>query len=297
MPAMSDPQVEAEVARLIREAHLEVIPLRGAHEKILASPAGTTVTITCSPKFGLDRTLEHAAAALDAGYQVIPHLAARQVGDRHELQQFVKRLDSLGLSTLYVIGGDGDPVGEFHEADQILRELRDFEHGITRLGVGCYPEGHPKVADDRLLDALLRKQELADYMVSQLCFDAATNVDWLRRIRASGVQLPLRIGLAAPLKVTKLIELSLKIGVGSSVRFLSKQQGFVGNVLLGRAYEPERLLLNMGSALLDPELRIEGVHLFTFNQIDASVEWQRERQSAAHAEAETQTALRTNRQI
>ncbi len=274
MPASPDPRVSAEVIRLVREAHLEVIPLRGAEEKLRTVPAGATVTITCSPKFGLDRTLSHAAAAQAAGYRVIPHLAARQVTDRHELQQFVKRLDGLGVSTLYVIGGDGDPVGEYHEADQILRELRGFEHGLTRLGVGAYPEGHPKISDEALLEALLRKQELADYMVSQLCFDAATNVDWLRRMRAGGVHLPLRIGLAAPLKVTKLVELSLKIGVGSSVRFLSKQQGFVSNVLLGRAYEPERLLLDMGEALLDPALGIEGAHLFTFNQIDASVAWQ-----------------------
>ena len=273
-----DSRVDAEVVRLVREAHLEVIPLRGAEEKVRAVPAGTTLTITCSPKFGLDRTLEHAAAALDAGYNVIPHLAARQVADRHELQQFTKRLDSLGLTTLYVIGGDGDPVGDFHEADQILRELRGLEHGITRLGVGCYPEGHPKITDDELLEALLRKQELADYMVSQLCFDAATNVEWLRSMRAAGVRLPLRIGLAAPLKVTKLVELSLKIGVGSSVRFLSKQQGFVSNILLGRAYAPERLLLEMGDALLEPALDVEGVHLFTFNQIDPSVEWR-----AAHS--------------
>jgi methylenetetrahydrofolate reductase (NADPH) len=274
MPASPDPRVRAEVVRLVRETHLEVIPLRGAEDKLRAVPAGATVTITCSPTFGLDRTLDHAAAALDAGYQVIPHLAARQVTDRHALAQFVKRLDGLGVSTLYVIGGDGDPVGEYHEADQILRELRGFEHGLTRLGVGCYPEGHPKISDEDLLEALLRKQELADYMVSQLCFDAATNVAWLRGVRAAGVHLPLRIGLAAPLKVTKLLELSLKIGVGSSVRFLSKQQGFVSNILLGRAYEPERLLLDMGEALLEPALGIEGAHLFTFNQIDASVDWQ-----------------------
>lgn len=273
MPA-PDPQLRAEVARLVREAHLEVIPLKGADEKVRVVPAGTTLTITCSPKFGLDRTLEHAASALAAGYDVIPHLAARQVADRAELQQFVKQCDALGITTLYVIGGDGDPVGEYHEAEQVLRELRGFEHGLTRLGVGCYPEGHPKISDDQLLEALLRKQELADYMVSQLCFDAVVNVEWLRSMRAAGVRLPLRIGLAAPLKVTKLVELSLKIGVGSSVRYLSKQSGFVSNILLGRAYEPESLLLDMGAALTDPALGVEGVHLFTFNQIDASVDWQ-----------------------
>jgi methylenetetrahydrofolate reductase (NADPH) len=274
MPATPDPRLSAEVVRLVREAHLEVIPLRGTEDKLRALPAGTTITITCSPKFGIERTLAQAATARAAGHEVIPHLAARQVVDRHELRRFVKSLDHLGIATLYVIGGDGEPVGRYTEARQILEDLYEFDHGITRFGVGCYPEGHPKIGEDQLIEVLLHKQQFAHYMVSQLCFDAATNVEWLRRIRAAGVRLPLRIGLAAPMKITKLVELSLKIGVGSSVRFLSKQQGFVSTVLLGRAYEPERLLIEMGDALFNPTLDVEGVHLFTFNQIDTSVDWQ-----------------------
>jgi len=45
----------------------------------------------------------------------------------------------------------------------------------------------------------------------------------------------------------------------------------IGNLVLGRAYQPERLLHEIGTRLTDARLNIEGVHLFTFNQIDASV--------------------------
>ena len=74
-----------------------------------------------------------------------------------------------------------------------------------------------------------------------------------------------------------------KIGVGSSVKFLTKQHGFVGNLLLGRSYKPETLI---SQVVNDPgfvELGIEGLHLFSFNQIDATVEWQREICAAATA--------------
>ena len=51
--------------------------------------------------------------------------------------------------------------------------IQELDHDLQRIGVGCYPEGHPNIADDALVDALQRKQPYADYMVSQLCFDAA----------------------------------------------------------------------------------------------------------------------------
>jgi methylenetetrahydrofolate reductase (NADPH) len=172
------------------------------------------------------------------------------------------------------VGGDGaEPAGEFGEAAEILRELGEFDHGLTRLGVGCYPEGHPKIADDVLFDALLRKQEYADYMVSQLCFDASALVGWLRSARDRGVTLPFRMGVAAPLQTRKLIEVSVKIGVGRSVRFLSKQHGLVGNLLLGRAYEPMDLLLAVQREISFTDSSIEGLHLFSFNQVEATLAW------------------------
>ncbi|MBW8699104.1 hypothetical protein MBT84_05845 [Streptomyces sp. MBT84] len=262
------------IDNVVRSASIEIIPLKGAEEKAATVPTATTVTMTCSPKFGLSRTLDHVAAARRSGHRVVPHLAARMVASRRELRGFVQRVTDLGVDELFVIGGDGEePVGRFTEAAQILVELGEFEHRLSRLGVGCYPEGHPKIPDEDLFDALLRKQQYADYMVSQLCFDASAMVRWLRSARDRGIILPLRIGVAAPLQVRKLIELSVKIGVGQSVRFLAKQHGLVGNVLRGRAYEPMDLLLDIHKQTSFADLSVEGLHLFSFNQVDATLDW------------------------
>ena len=264
------------IGRLVGSASLEIIPLKGAEAKVRAAALGTTMTITCSPRFGLDRTLEHVATAVASGYRVVPHLAARMVEDEWALRRFVSRIVSLGVDDLYVIGGDADePVGKFSGAEQVLDVLRDFDHGLTRVGVGCYSEGHPKIADSVLLDALLAKQVHADYMVSQLCFDSTALVRWLDDIRARGVRLPLRIGLAGPIRTARLVELSVKIGVGQSLRYLTKQHGMVGGLLLGRSYAPEKLLLGVGERLGSPDLAVEGLHIFTFNQVDVTVAWQR----------------------
>jgi methylenetetrahydrofolate reductase (NADPH) len=275
------------VEELVTAANIEVIPLRGADEKALAIPPASTITITCSPKFGLERTLEHVIRARESGHRVVPHLAARMVEDEAQLQRFLGILSSVGVEDLYVVGGDGaDPVGKYSEAFHILEAIQELDHDLQRIGVGCYPEGHPNIAEDALVDALQRKQPYADYMVSQLCFDAATLTGWLRTMRQAGITLPVRIGVAAPLQTRKLIELSLKIGVGSSVKFLTKQHGFVGNLLLGRSYTPESLISQIVEETGSDELGIEGLHLFSFNQIDATVEWQRRICAGADVSAE-----------
>jgi methylenetetrahydrofolate reductase (NADPH) len=272
------------VEELVAAANIEVIPLRGADEKALAIPPASTITVTCSPKFGLERTIEHVVRARKSGHRVVPHLAARMVEDKAHLQSFLDILSSEGVDDLYVIGGDGaDPIGKYSEAFHILEAIQELGHDLQRIGVGCYPEGHPHIADDALLDALQRKQPYADYMVSQLCFDAATFTDWLRTTREAGISLPVRVGVAAPLQTRKLIELSLKIGVGSSVKFLTKQHGFVGNLLLGRSYTPEALISQIVDETGFGELGIEGLHLFSFNQIDATVAWQHRISAAATA--------------
>src|SRR5260370_32650970 len=132
------------VEELVTSANIEVIPLRGADEKAMAIPAASTITITCSPKFGLDRTLQHVIRAREAGRRVVPHLAARMVEDEAQLQWFLGILSAVGVDDLYVIGGDGaDPVGKFSEAFQILEAIQGLDHDLARIGVGCYPEGHP----------------------------------------------------------------------------------------------------------------------------------------------------------
>jgi methylenetetrahydrofolate reductase (NADPH) len=274
MTIQSHDEVLSSIKPLVRSANVEIIPLKGADEKATALPVTTNVTITCSPKFGLDRTLEHVEAARRRGHKVVPHLAARMVASEAELRRFVTRLGDMGVDDLYVIGGDGaDPLGPYAEAFDILEALQGMDHNFSRLGVGCYPEGHPHIEDDALVDALVRKQKFAAYMVSQLCFDSTALLSWLRTARAAGITLPIRLGLAAPMQARKLVELSLKIGVGSSVKFLTKQHGIVGNLLLGRSYAPEELLVDLVAEPDFGDLNIEGVHLFSFNQIEATTTW------------------------
>lgn len=273
--AAGRPGTAAAVRTLVGTADIEVIPLRSADDKLTAIPRQTTVTVTTSAKLGLDRTLEFAGRAVRAGFDVVPHLAARQLSGEEELRRFLGRLDELRITELYLIGGDATPpAGPYPDSLRVMEAMRHIDHGVTRIGVACYPEGHPKISDAVLLEALQDKLPYSAYMVSQLCFNPDVLVAWARGIRQAGITLPLHLGLAAPMQVSKLLTLGPRIGVGTSMRYLAKQHGLLGNLMKGGAYQPESLLYRMGDDVTSPELGIERLHLFSFNQVDATVQWQ-----------------------
>jgi methylenetetrahydrofolate reductase (NADPH) len=269
------PGTSQTIRALVANAGIEVVPLRNAAEKLHAVPAGATIIVTTSARVGLDQTLEFAERASRAGFDVVPHLAARQLTGEDELRRFVGRLGELEIGELYLIGGDAaPPAGPYGEPLHVLRALEYIDHGLSRIGVACYPEGHPKVSDAALVEALRAKQPYSAYMVSPLCFSPDVLVSWLRGVRQAGVTLPLHIGLAAPMQLRRLLAVGSQIGVGSSLRYLARQHGLIGGVLMEGVYRPESLLLRMGDALTSQELGIGRVHLFSFNQVDITVEWQ-----------------------
>jgi len=65
------------VTQLLAHPRYEVIPLAGAEEAVLEHvPTEVKVTVTTSPKKGLEPTLELAERVARHGYDVVPHLAA-----------------------------------------------------------------------------------------------------------------------------------------------------------------------------------------------------------------------------
>lgn len=262
------------LSRLLEAPRFEIIPVSGIEERLPALPEGSVVTVTASPAHGLVRTVEAAERLAAAGYEVVPHLAARMVGSRDELEGFVERLTAAGIQEAFVIGGDATPpAGELLDAGDLLELLGDLGRPFARLGIGGYPEGHPLISDERLLDALRRKQPHADRIVTQLCFDAGALADWLARIRAAGIDLPVTVGLPGVVERRRLAEISLKSGVGASLRYLRKNRRQAVALVRSRRYDPTPLATAVAARLDDPSLGIAGAHLFTFNQVEATRDW------------------------
>ena len=270
-PAIAE---QTALSDLLREPRYEVIPVRGIEQKVAALPYGSTVTVTASPALGIDRTLDVSRALAARGFSVVPHLAARMISGRGHLERLVQRLEGSTIREVFVIGGDATPpAGAYADAGDLLEELATLAHPFTRVGIGGYPEGHPVVSDDQLLEALLRKQPAASHIVTQLCFDAGALAGWAADIRAAGITLPVVVGLPGVVERKRLAEISLKSGVGASLRYLRKHGRQIVTLARSKRYDPTQLAGEVAEYAADASLGLRGVHLFTFNQVEPTRDW------------------------
>ena len=259
---------------ILGDVRLEVIPISGFEEQIEYLPAGSVVPVTCSPKLGIEATLQACARLRERGHRPVAHIAARMVAGPDELRQVAARLALLEVPDIFVIAGDAkEQVGPFDGGLALLEELAQFEHGLSSIGIPAYPETHPMLTDDDLLAALRAKQRYADYMVTQICFDPARTIEWLRAARMHGVDLPVYVGIAGLMNRKRLMATSLRIGVGTSARFLSKQGGLAARLVSG--YRPDHLVEELQPYVADRRHGFAGFHVNTFNQVEGTVEWLR----------------------
>lgn len=255
----------------------EVLPFERAIRDAAKLSEPTRLTVTSSPRLTPEQTIEFALKLAALGHTAVPHLAARMVRDRDHLKQLLERLEAEGIHELFVIGGDvGEPAGEFDAALQVIELIRGQPHGLRTIGIAAYPEGHPLIDEDTLARALERKSKLADYIVTQMSFDADLLLQWLTKLRARGVSLPVRLGMPGVVDRRRLLEVGVRIGVGPSLSFIRKQRG-LRQLLRGPVHTLDRLFDALAPRAADPELRIEGFHYFTLNQLCETWSWERDK--------------------
>lgn len=260
--------------RLLEHARYEVLPTATIEDKVLAHvPPDRVITVTASPGKGLDATFDLAERLAKSGYPVVPHVAARMVSGRTELAEICERLTSHGIQRIFVPGGDADPAGDYPDALSLLEDLASLGHPFEHVGITGYPESHPTIADDLTIQSMWDKRRYATHIVSNLTFDPAVISDWVRRLRARGVTMPLLLGLPGPVDRTKLLSMATKIGVGESTKFLAKHKGTFARLAAPGGFTGERFLESCAPALTPPEALVEGLHVFTFNQIAETEAW------------------------
>jgi len=270
------------VRTLLSDPRFELMPFDSFDGEIEHLPDGAAIAITASPQLGLDATVEKSVEAAEKGYDVIPHVAARYVRSRDHLDEICTRLTDAGITDVFVPGGDREePAGEFDSAYSLLTAMDELGHSFDEVGITGYPEGHDFLSEATLADAMEKKAPYATYITTQLCYDPDAIVDWLEGIRGRGVDLPVEVGIPGVMKYQRLLNISQKVGVGDSVRFLRKTTGVLGFVrqLVGSRgkYTPDELIDGLAPYVDDPEYGIRGVHIYTFNQTPDTEAWRLDR--------------------
>lgn len=218
---------------------------------VAALPRGTEIYITAVPKLTADELVTAATRIRAAGLEPVAHIAARMVPSAAALDELLRRLaGEAGLARLLIVGGDAKVAGPFSDALSVIRNGRLAERGIAEIGVGGYPEGHPRIPPGRLeasLDekiALATAQGLAVHIVSQFSFSGERIVAWLKQLRLCGIGLPIKVGMVGPASVPALIRFARRCGVSASLRGLmtGSATALVGHV------GPDRVIAEIAAA-------------------------------------------------
>lgn len=267
------------MADLVANLHYEIIPMNSIEQAIDELPPGAAVSVTCSPAKGIAATQDYTARLTTEGFGAIPHVAARMVASREQAAELAAWTRDLGLAEVYVIAGDApEPAGPYEGAAAFMRDFLAAGPGVQRLGFAGYPDGHPLIPAEVVDEQLRIKQDLlAEYGVggwisTQMCFDDERVRSWIERERDRGITTPIRLGVPGVVDRTRLMKMGTRLGIGASMRYLSKNRSTVMHLMAPGGFDPTDMVVAFADDA--PTLGIEALHSFTFNAVADTRAWQ-----------------------
>lgn len=275
-------RVSACAAELIVSGSLEMSPDRSGDAAAIAAllPAGTRVYVNHLPRHGLEQSLGAIAALRAARLDPVPHLAARRITSRAEVESFLEQaVGASGVSKVLLVGGDDpEPRGPYPDGATLLREGLLGRSGIREVGLPGYPEGHPRIPRATLEHAFADKlalaaaQGLGAYVVTQFSFAPTRVVEYCSALARSAPAVPVWVGMAGPTDALTLLRFAQRCGVSASLRALEAQG--MGAIRLFTHTDPgEQLVAAARYSLQHPQGNVVGVHLFSFGSAARSAEW------------------------
>jgi methylenetetrahydrofolate reductase (NADPH) len=237
------------------------------------------------------KTVDAALGRLDAGTEVFltwipgadPMDLIGHLESAAQLERLAGRLaGEAGVDRILVIGGDrAQPAGPYDSSLAVMQSNAFQNAGIFRMAVAGFPEGNPNIPSGTLDEALAAKVAYARSagvqlsVVTQFCFEPEPIVAWLRRIRACGIDIPLRVGLAGPAGLLTLARYAVRCGIGNSVRVLTEKPSFA-RLLLEKGPEPiiRGITTSAGNGNPMPTpFGITGLHFYVFGGFEKTVDW------------------------
>jgi methylenetetrahydrofolate reductase (NADPH) len=250
-------------------------------------PTGTPVYVNHLPSRDLEHSLPALVALRQAGLEPVPHIAARRVASREQVQSFLQgAVKTAGVGKVLLIGGDvADTAGPYQDAAALLRESLLADCGIQQVGLAGYPEGHPRIATASLRAALdeklvlAREQGLAAYAVTQFSFSPHRIAEYCADLARRAPDVPVYVGLAGPASPVALLRYAQRCGVGASLRALQSQG--MGAVRLVTHADPSELLVALARHCRSGgATNVVGVHLYSFGGVARTARWMNERITA-----------------
>ena len=279
-PAAAD--IATHAAELLACGSIEM----GAHQPEMAQriaallPSGTPVYVNHLPRHSLADALASLIAVREAGLEPVPHLAARRIASRSELETFLRRaVGGAGVRKVLLIGGDeSTPLGPYADGAAPIRSGILTGCGVREVGIAGYPEGHPRIPAAALEKSLLEKLALAAaeglgaFVVTQFSFAPARVVEYCAGLARRAPGVPLYVGLAGPSSLATLLRFAQRCGVSASLRAL-RAQGFGAVQLVTHTDPGEQLATIARYCTVHANCNVVGAHVFSFGGAAETAAW------------------------
>lgn len=255
----------------------DVLELEEARDVI---PQGTKINVTFLGNESLDMRVAAAKAVKDMGFVPVPHISARRLASQSQLEEFLGRLQEVDATEhVFAVGGDpAEPKGPYPDSLSMIRTGILQKYGTKEVSIAGYPEDHPDIPNDVLWghlndkSAALKDQGLDAVMLTQFAFDTGAVAEWIDKVRANGIDTPIRIGTPGPAGIKRLLGFARRFGIGANAMIV-KKYGFSLTNLMGTA-GPDRFVTDLGNLLAqDPASGNVMLHFYTFGGLLATAEW------------------------
>ena len=240
---------------------------------------GTRVYVAHVPGTPIEDVVRFALRFKDAGFRPVPHIIARKLTSREQLEGALKRLQSGGVDEALCIAGDiAVDNNAFESSLEVLQTGLFGEYGFSEIGIAAHPEGSKAIGEERVAAALAGKAEFAKSapfrmrFVTQFGFDAEPFFDWEAATSAQGIDLPMHVGLAGPASFKQLVKFAAVCGVGASARMFRTRTAAMTNLLKTKA--PDDMVVEFARhRAANSDSRIVGPHFFAFGGVAKCARW------------------------
>jgi len=226
-----------------------------------------------------DRTIQITKEITQrTGRNTVAHLTC--VGStKSELIEILAQYKGAGIKTILALRGDpvGGPAapwvttpGGFDHSDQLV-ELAMAQGGFE-VGVAAFPDSHPASSNDfnKDIDVLIRKEELgASFATTQFFFDSSKWQNLVSKLEARGSKLPVIAGI---LPVTNVKQLQRMAELGGTP--IPANIAKIFSDIADDADAVRKVGVELATKLCQEliELNVPGIHFYTMNTADATLQ-------------------------
>ncbi|CAN6672996.1 hypothetical protein TRVA0_047S00870 [Trichomonascus vanleenenianus] len=218
-------------------------------------------------------TCEMVATAHSAlGLETCMHLTCTRM-PTEKVENALKDAYNAGCQNILALRGDPPAVGGeweaveggFSYAKDLVKYIRDNYGDYFDIGVAGYPEGDPDERNpDVLIPFLKEKVDAgASFVVTQMFYDAENFIEWVRKCRKAGINVPIIPGIMPISTYASFMRRATWCDINIPKEFLEKLEPIKNDDALVRQAGTE-LVADMCRKLLESGV-INHLHFYTMN--------------------------------